>query len=72
MKYFFFLIFKLSDLDHVTRYESPHLKILIADSNQIRSIRNLSSTIFMRNFNRFSLQHNHIPSSEVGHHIAPA
>ena len=59
---------QLSDLDQVAKYDSPHLKVLIADSNHIRSIRSLSSTLFMRNFNRFSLQNNYIPPSEVCHH----
>jgi len=56
---------ELNDLDQVAKYNSTHLKILIADSNHIRSIINLSSTAFMRNFNRLSLQNNRIPSSEI-------
>ncbi|KAK4025915.1 hypothetical protein OUZ56_014950 [Daphnia magna] len=55
----------LTSLDQVIKYRNPPLKVLIADSNRIESIRNLSGSDFMRNFSRFSLRHNFITPSEI-------
>ena len=60
-----FLI-QLTNLDQVVHYgDQSSLRILIADSNRINSIRNLSGSFFLRHFNRFSLRHNQIHPNEV-------
>ena len=56
---------QLTSLDQVIKYHHLPLRILIADSNQIQSIRNLSNSAFIRNYNRFSLRHNNISPAEV-------
>ncbi|XP_057367279.1 protein singed wings 2-like [Daphnia carinata] len=55
----------LTSLDQVMKYRNSPLKVLIADSNRIESIRNLSGSDFIRNFSRFSLRHNSIKPSEL-------
>ncbi|EFX87933.1 hypothetical protein DAPPUDRAFT_311374 [Daphnia pulex] len=55
----------LTSLDQVIRYRNQPLKILIADDNQIVSIRNLSNSDFIRNFSRFSLKNNYISPYEI-------
>ncbi|XP_046641915.1 protein singed wings 2-like isoform X1 [Daphnia pulicaria] len=55
----------LTSLDQVIRYRNQSLKILIADDNQIVSIRNLSNSDFIRNFSRFSLKNNYISPYEI-------
>lgn len=47
------------------QYADQSLRILIADSNQIQSVRNFSKSAFFRNFHRLSLRNNHINPSEV-------
>lgn len=54
---------QLTSLDQVIHYQP--LKSIIADSNRIESIRNLSKSAFIRNFSLFSLKNNFISPSEV-------
>nr|CAH0101790.1 unnamed protein product [Daphnia galeata] len=55
----------LTSLDQVIKYRNQPLKILIADSNQIVSIRNLSTSDFILNFSRLSLRNNFITPNEI-------
>jgi hypothetical protein len=54
--------FQLSSIDQLANVQ---LKTLIADSNQIRSLRNLSGSSFMNHFSRLSLRNNRIQPEEV-------
>ena len=54
--------FQLSSIDQLANVQ---LKTLIADSNEIRSLRNLSGSSFMSHFSRLSLRNNRIQPEEV-------
>lgn len=59
------MLTQLTSLEKVNQYDSQPLRILIADSNQIHSIMDLSGSVFIRRFSRFSLQHNFVGPHDV-------